>query len=64
MSSTRTLIEDLQRFFIRYQKVWNSCNAKDMNAFISTDIAVRWVGPGPSISDWGYEETSNGWVRA
>ncbi|MFJ8526929.1 hypothetical protein [Bacillus sp. NPDC094106] len=64
MSSTTTLIEDFQKFFIRYQKVWNGCNARDMNAFMSTDIAVRWVGPGPSISDWGYEETSNGWVQA
>jgi hypothetical protein len=64
MSTTTTLIEDFQRFFIHYQEVWNSCNAKDMNDLISPDISVRWVGPGPSISDWGYEETCDGWVQA
>ena len=64
MSSTTTLIEDFQRFFIRYQEIWNSCIVEEMNALISKDIAVRWVGPGASISDWRYEETSDGWVQA
>ncbi|MFT9817299.1 hypothetical protein [Lysinibacillus sp. NPDC056185] len=64
MSSTTTLIEDFQSFFNRFQKVWNGCNADEMNALISPDIEVRWVGPGTDISDWGYEEACNGWIEA
>ncbi|MCL1699712.1 hypothetical protein [Lysinibacillus sp. Bpr_S20] len=61
MSSTTTLIEDFNVFY-RFENVWNGCNADEMNTLISPDKVVRWVGPGNDISDWGYEETCNGWV--
>ncbi len=64
MSATITLMGDFQQFFMHYQNVWNSCNAQDMNAFMSRDIAIRWAGPEASISDWGYEEAKDGWLEA
>lgn len=52
MPATDTLLKEFEHFFQHYQKVWNGCNAEDMNAILSKEIAIRWAGPDATISDW------------
>ncbi|MEA0555358.1 hypothetical protein U1P98_15095 [Lysinibacillus irui] len=64
MPATDTLLKEFEHFFQHYQDVWNGCNAEEMNAFLSKEIAIRWAGPEANISDWGYEEAKMGWEQA
>ena len=51
-----TLLDDFERFFAEFQRIWNSCHTEEMVERLSPDIAVRWSMADGTVSDWGYKE--------
>lgn len=59
-----TILEDFHIFFEQYKNIWNSCDLDNMISLLSPDLSIRWAGPGPDVSDWGYEQSRIGWKEA
>ena len=59
-----TLLDDFERFFVEFQRIWNSCHTEEMVERLSPDIAVRWAMADGRVSDWGYKEACLGWAEA
>ncbi|WAH38170.1 Cif family virulence factor [Alicyclobacillus dauci] len=58
------LLSDFRNFLSKYQTVWNDCDARQMSAYCSPELQVRWAYPNNRISDWGHDEACSGWEQA
>ncbi|RPF50136.1 DUF4440 domain-containing protein [Aquisalibacillus elongatus] len=58
------LLKDFKAFLHKYREDWNSTNAEQMSSNSSKQLKVRWANPDAEVSDWGYEETKEGWKQA
>src|SRR5699024_11926943 len=57
-------VHDFKDFLAEYRESWNSNDAIRMANHSSNELKVRWAAPNAEVSDYGYENSREGWKQA